>query len=186
MSDPEAYFLSPRAIAKFTVPTPDLQRNYRARGMMDGIGRADESGRWKYSTLDLVGIWISDRLAAGEQWMDRRDALQFGRTAAVLVIRAFHAFRAGRCPLGPSANRYVVMFFDGTNPTHGRFFKSLTSLQEVSEVDFDWVRIVDLHRLAQTIPLEIQGLLIAEYETSLDGTAPDYAALMAEIEANEA
>lgn len=56
MSEFNKYTLSPGAVASMTEPTPDLQRNYRQRGMLDNYGELQDNGRWKYSVSDLVAI----------------------------------------------------------------------------------------------------------------------------------
>ena len=39
---------------------------------------------------------------------------------------------------------------------------------EEDEYDFDYLQVIDRHRLAKTIPREIAGLLIAEAENEAD------------------
>lgn len=180
MSVFDEYNLSPGAVASLTEPTPDLQRNYRGRGMMDDYGQADDKGRWKYSLRDLVGMWIADRLSHGGKVMDRRDALRFGCSIAPSVISAFFAFKRGRVPFGEAAQRFTVMLhdgFDGDMRVHGSEVADVSALAEIEIKEFDYAEVIDLHRLAKTIPPEIQGLLVAAAENEAEDLVPDMSGL---------
>lgn len=164
----DQYTLSPGALASFTEPTPDLQRNYRTRGMMDGIGKSDDAGRWKYSLCDLVSIWISDRLSMHGRAMDRRIALRRGVSLAQTVINgALKNYRG--IPLGHP--RYMVILSDGFSDdgrVHGQSLKEVSGLHELDADAFDQAEIIDIHRLAKTIPVAIMSLLIVAHENEFD------------------
>ena len=177
MSVFDEYTLSPGAVASMTEPTPDLQRNYRQRGMLESYGKADASGRWKYSLHDLVGFWIADRLAQRGHSMDRRDALRHGYSLAMGVIENFLLIRLGKEPKG---KRYSGFLHDGYGEggrVHGISAKSFASMAEIEAEEFDRVEMVDTHRLAKTIPPEIAGLLIAAAENEADDLVPDMSEL---------
>jgi hypothetical protein len=165
----DEYTLSPGAVASMTEPTPDLQRNYRQRGMLESYGKADDSGRWKYSLRDLVGFWIADRLAQRGYSMDRRDALRHGYALAPGVIdNVLRIRRGGR----PSGNRFSGFLHDGWaegGRVHGILAESFSSLADIESRTFDRVEMIDTHHLARTIPAEIQGLLIAAFENEANG-----------------
>lgn len=173
MTNPfDEYALSPGALASLTEPTPDLQRNYRARGMMDRMGKAEDNGRWKYSLVDLVAMWISDRLCQHGMVMDRRDALRLGSQLSRHVI---HQYLKQRIGLPTTTPRYAVYLADGYSEgmrVHGQEFLRVAGLAELEGKEFDRVEVVDLHRMARTIPKEIEMLLnIAaeneDYDTGL-------------------
>ncbi|WP_099828228.1 hypothetical protein [Oceaniglobus indicus] len=162
------YNLSPGAVASFTEPTPDLQRNYRQREMMGGIGQLGENGRWSYCLKDLVAIWISDRLSQRGRAMDRRDALRYGNAFAGTVIRAFLAFSGGR---NPGKERYTVVVNDGhpvEGQAHGMSLRTVNSIAEIEEYKFDFVQVFDTWRLAKTIPDDIKTLLIVAWENECE------------------
>lgn len=165
--------LSPGAVASLTQPTTDLQRNYRARGMFDGIGEPDEAGRWKYSLRDVVAIWIGDRLHMNGLGMDRRDALRNGNALADTVITRFLRRHAG---VKDGTARYVVTVADGhaqEGKTSGLTFLRTSDLASLAERAFDALTVLDCERLAATIPANIAGLLTVALENQYDDMGLD-------------
>lgn len=144
--------LSPSELADLTEPTPELQRNYRAREMLDDIGTAGDNGRWKYSLRDVVAIWISDKLCWGGH-MDRRTALRRGSGAAEKVINAFLAWRSGGTPV---CKRYIVLATGAESGAH-----SVDNLSELDGFNFYKAEVMDLWELAKDVPEEIGALLSA-------------------------
>lgn len=171
MTNPfDEYSLSPGALASLTEPTPDLQRNYRARGMLDNIGQSDVNGRWKYSLADLMTMWIGDRLALRGMAMDRRDALRLGRQLSREVIGIYLKLRLD---LPITTPRYAVYLADGYSEgdrAYGQEFLHVVGLPDLQDKEFDRAEVIDLHRLAKTIPEGIEALLNVAAENAGDET----------------
>lgn len=165
--------LSPGAVATLTQPTTDLQRNYRARGMLDGFGAADDAGRWKYSLRDVVAFWIGDRLHMNGLGMDRRDALMNGNALADTVITRFLRRHAG---MTDETARYAVTVSDGhaqEGKASGLTSLRTSDLSSLAEHDFDALTVIDCERLAATIPASIAGLLTVALENQYDDLGLD-------------
>lgn len=162
------YNLSPGVLASLTEPTPDLQRNYRTRGMIDGFGELQKNGRYKYSLSDLVAFWICDRLAAGGRGMDRRDGFHLGYMLAGNVINHFLHMRHGIQPMG---FRFAVTLSEGAgdkDEAYGQSVMTCSSLGEIEGKTFDHAQIVDIHNLTRNIPEQIKALLIVADENEID------------------
>lgn len=170
------YTLSPGAVASMTEPTPDLQRNYRQRGMLEGYGELQENGRWKYSLTDLVGIWICDRLSQRGQGMERREGFRLGMMLAGRVINMFTMSRyGGNFGSPPFISRYAVLLHMGAGDTgevFGSSVKSLNRLEDLTEEKFDYAQVIDVENLAKGLPENIRGLLIAADENEKDDLVP--------------
>lgn len=173
------YTLSPGAVASMTQPTPDLQRNYRQRDMLEGYGELQENGRWLYSLNDLVAIWICDRLSQNGQVMERREGFRMGAALAGRVITALILGRyGGHSDLSPLKARFAVYAHEGHSRArdgkpYGSTFLSMNALEELERHEFDYVQIVDVENLAKNIPDQIRGLLIAADENEKDELVPN-------------
>lgn len=54
--------LTPKALEELTEVPPEAMRLWRNRGFLDGIGKVEENGRWKYSTREAVKLAIANHL----------------------------------------------------------------------------------------------------------------------------
>ncbi|NNK66317.1 MAG: hypothetical protein HKO95_06230 [Rhodobacteraceae bacterium] len=167
MSALEEYNLSAGAVARLTDPTPDLQRNYRQRDMIDGYGEKQENGRYNYNIIDLVGFWICDRLSQRGQVMDRRDGFAIGRRVARGIIVKVIKNERG-IEHRPS---YRYMLSDGCRlegKVYGSSIGVVSNLSAVADLKFDRIEIINIDRLAKTMPAEIKALVMTAAENEAD------------------
>lgn len=179
MSDFYKYTLSPGAVASMTEPTPDLQRNYRQRDMLDGYGELQENGRWKYNLHDLVSIWICDRISNHGENMDRRDGFRLGKQIASRVINAFLMKRHSwddAIKMNPLRGRFIAYLYRGAdaNGVGGSEVKVINELSDLTRITFEHAQIVDAEELAESLPESIRGLLIVADENAADDATPDF------------
>ena len=179
MSAFDHYTLSPGALASMTEPTPDLQRNYRQRGMLEGYGERQENGRWMYSVSDLVGFWICDRISNRGDDMDRRDGFRIGKLIAGRVITSWMLNRHSWgevTDLNPLKNRFFVHLFRGPDAEGVRTSEivGINSLSDLNHLAFERVHILDIEALANALPESIKALLVVADENDADEATPDF------------
>jgi len=161
------YRLTPGDVASLTQPTPDLQRNYRQRGMLGSYGECTAGGRWRYSLRDLVGIWIADRLSGHGVLMDRRRALEIGYAMSPEIIAMVVGARRGWVLNGPDDSRFFAYVYTGESDRWS--FHRLNSLADVGSLKGDRIEIFDLQHIAADVPEDIRSLLYAAAESELAG-----------------
>jgi hypothetical protein len=140
----------PGAVAELANVHPDILRNWRFHGLIDGYGTLGANGRWRYSLHDVVALWAGARLIS-EAKIDRARAFNFARIIAPDVIR--HVLGTGAAARWHAS----VTTFDGQGYSLGEHWQG-NSLADVAAVPGFLLadNLVDLEAFAARIPAELR------------------------------
>jgi hypothetical protein len=107
-SDPA---VPPARLAEITGVSPDTQRDWRRRGVFEGIGVLQENGRWLYDSFDVLIVCLLRQLS------DSNVDLITARSISTLIGSNVVVWAIKQKRLGPFAvraplehNRYAVAY----------------------------------------------------------------------------
>jgi len=151
----------PAEVGEVTGIGPDTQRDWRRRGLIDGLGEQDARGRWRYSGLDCLTLWIARRLL--DAGFSAGAVLEVSEVAAGKLIRAEDTFIAMR-KMELLVERHLALKGDGTMVTRymvlyrdkGEWgFNETDDLSQLFKTGWPVAHVVDLWHLAKTAPKEL-------------------------------
>lgn len=163
MIDVETPKYSPHEIGMLTGIHPDRLRDWRRQGLLMMIGSETEGGHWKYSVLDMVALWLSERLCGNGSGVSRTDAIH--NSSAYANDVAIHMVQRHK-HLNPTGKRYAGQIWEGFTSNgiaHGWTIVRVTTLSEMDEMTFDRAEIIDIWHIAETAPRNIQMEVMAAF-----------------------
>lgn len=141
--------------SRYSGISQDVLRDWRRRGVLDGVGAAQPSGRWLFSFHEIILLAIVRALEPN------------GQSIAVLFFMAHHLAFSVLNALRPEEDlsgfaRNVSCFW--FNETDGQMMGPLKmrSLEDWSSIPSPSAQIilVDSERLAAAIPADVRAVLV--------------------------
>ena len=124
-------------VTHYTGILPDSVREQRKRGIIHGIGAANDRGHWKYSLYDMVTLAISKSIHV--PWFNRTDLVQIGNIMARDVINR-------------KMGHDYVMAYAFWKEKYVLKQAAIRNIKDFSEIDAVVKTIVLVDRLADTLP----------------------------------
>lgn len=137
----------PSDIEKLTGLSTGSQRDLRGRSILNGIGVADDSGRWTYDEEDAVAIWFGRYLSAQEV-MNRSVAYSVAQNHSSEVLAAVTGHPLER----PFVTVKVFIREDG-DLIHqaGASEKTWSALSEIPK-GYNAFTVINLQEIAKSVP----------------------------------
>lgn len=149
--------LAPSEVSEITGVSPEMQRDWRRRGLMDDLGEVTNS-RWRYSVHDAFTLWIVRKLTeSGIALVDAMDPASLAASDLLkdenifLVARKKHQELLSKHASGADTTvvtRYMTLYRD--NEEWG--YTSMDDLSLLQKFGWPVAFVIDIWHLAATAP----------------------------------
>lgn len=171
--------LTPARIAEITGLSTDSQRDWRRRGVINGIGVQQPNGRWLYDSFDALMLYTMRQLAASS--IDLLGARWLCHDVCPLVVGAAINAR-GVAPDLPRGARFRIAYPDPTarggwslapayrDPINGLLFAGMSprKREEAAPEIAPVCLLIDLRMLGTSLPPHFDELLPHAAEGTLE------------------